>query len=156
VDRHHAPVDGRCRWRPPHRGDNNDLLPGRHCTSLDDALTIFADEPLLFRPGTNYRFAIYGWILLTAVVEGAAQEPFHTFMTRDVFEPLGMKRTAIEETDEGDDLTAFYGPRAFMRSALGLHEASANDYACYAGAGAFLSTPSDLVRLGSAMVKPAS
>lgn len=136
------------------RGDNNDLLPGRHCMGLDDALTIFADEPLLFRPGTNYRFAIYGWILLTAVVEGAAEEPFHTFMTRDVFEPLGMERTAIEETDEAEDVTSFYFPRAFMRSALGLQEASANDYSCYAGAGAFLSTPSDLVRLGSATVKP--
>ena len=28
------------------------------------------------------------------------------------------------------------------------------DYSCFAGAGAFLSTPSDLVRLGSAMLKP--
>ena len=28
------------------------------------------------------------------------------------------------------------------------------DYSCLAGAGAFLSTPTDLVRLGSAMLKP--
>ena len=35
------------------RGDNNDLVPGRHCASLDEALSIFAGEPLLFRPGTD-------------------------------------------------------------------------------------------------------
>ena len=39
-----------------------------------------------FEPGTNYRFSTYGWILLSAVVEGASGEPFPTFMRREVFE----------------------------------------------------------------------
>jgi len=37
---------------------------------------------------------------------------------------------------------------------LGVEEATRPDYSCLAGAGAFLSTPTDLVRLGSAMLKP--
>jgi CubicO group peptidase (beta-lactamase class C family) len=37
---------------------------------------------------------------------------------------------------------------------LGVEDANPADYSCWAGAGAFLSTPSDLVRLGSAMIKP--
>jgi len=41
-----------------------------------------------------------------------------------------------------------------MRSRLGLQTGPGADYSCFAGAGAFLSTPSDLVRLGSAMLKP--
>ena len=41
-----------------------------------------------------------------------------------------------------------------MRPDLGLQDAPAADYSCFAGAGAFLSTPSDLVRFGSAMLKP--
>jgi CubicO group peptidase (beta-lactamase class C family) len=41
-----------------------------------------------------------------------------------------------------------------MRTDLGLQDASPADYSCWAGAGAFLSTPSDLVRFGSAMQKP--
>lgn len=41
-----------------------------------------------------------------------------------------------------------------MRPELGLQDASPADYSCWAGAGAFLSTPSDLVRLGAAMLKP--
>ena len=41
-----------------------------------------------------------------------------------------------------------------MRADLGLQTAPAADYSCFFGAGAFLSTPLDLVRLGSAMVKP--
>ena len=41
-----------------------------------------------------------------------------------------------------------------MRTGLGLQDAPPADYSCFAGAGAFLSTPSDLVRFGSAMLKP--
>lgn len=136
------------------RGDNNDLLPGRHCTNLQEALAIVADEPLLFRPGTQYRFAFYGWLLVTAAVEGAAMQPFATFMAREVFAPLRMTRTALEGTDELRDTTSFYGPRVMLNTALGLDAATGADYSCYFGAGAFLSTPSDLVRLGSAMIKP--
>ena len=135
------------------RGDNNDLVPGRHCASLDEALSIFAGEPLLFRPGTEYRYSIYGWVLASAVVAGAAGEPFPAFMTREVFEPLGMESTVLEEADEVPD-TSFYSPRSFMRTGLGVEDAPLMDYSCFAGAGAFLSTPSDLVRFGSAMLKP--
>jgi CubicO group peptidase (beta-lactamase class C family) len=60
-------------------------------------------------------------------------------MVRQVFEPLAMERTAVAET-EGLDGVAHQGRRP--------------DYSCVAGAGAFLSTPTDLVRLGSAMLKP--
>jgi len=41
-----------------------------------------------------------------------------------------------------------------MNPSLGLEAGPGADYSCFAGAGAFLSTPSDLVRLGSAMLKP--
>jgi len=136
------------------RGDNNDLLPGRHCTNLQEALSIVASEPLLFRPGTRYRFAFYGWLLVTAAVEGAAMQPFATFMAREVFVPLGMTRTALEGAAELRDTTSFYGPRVMLNTALGLNAATGADYSCYFGAGAFLSTPSDLVRLGSAMIEP--
>jgi CubicO group peptidase (beta-lactamase class C family) len=41
-----------------------------------------------------------------------------------------------------------------MRTDLGLQDALRADYSCWAGAGAFLSTPSDLVKFGSAMLRP--
>jgi serine beta-lactamase-like protein LACTB, mitochondrial len=137
------------------RGDNNDAMPGRHCASLDEALTLFAGEPLMFRPGSEYRYSIYGWILVSAVVEGAAGEPFPAFMTRELFEPLGMERTVLEKADGvPEGTTSFYGPRTAMRTELGVEEVSPAHYSCLAGAGAFLSTPSDLVRFGSAIQKP--
>ena len=136
------------------RGDNNDNPPRGHCTNLDEALETFAGEPLLFEPGTKYRFSNHGWILLSAVVEGASGEPFPTFMRREVFEPLGMDRTVLEGAEKDPDTVSLYFPRTSMGANVGLQDAPAVDYSCLAGAGAFLSTPSDLVRLGSAMLKP--
>lgn len=137
-----------------HRRGGNESLPGRHCDSLGEALEIFAGDPLLFRPGTEYRYSVYGWILVSAVVEGAAGELFGTFMAREVFHPLGMERTVLDAVDGVPGRASLYFPRMSMRTELGLQDAPAADYSCWAGAGAFLSTPSDLVRLGSAMLKP--
>jgi serine beta-lactamase-like protein LACTB len=136
------------------RGDNNDAMPERHCGSLSEAVAMLADEPLLFEPGTQHRYSVWGWILVSAAVEGAAREPFAHFMIRQVFEPLAMERTVVAETEGLDDVTSFYGPSFFLRTRLGVSVASPADYSCLAGAGAFLSTPTDLVRLGSAMLKP--
>jgi CubicO group peptidase (beta-lactamase class C family) len=122
------------------RGDNNDAMPVSHCASLEEAVAMLAGDPLLFEPGTQYRYSIWGWVLVSAVIEGAAGETFDRFMVRQVFEPLGMERTELAEIEGLDDVAHGTGRRP--------------DYSCVAGGGAFLSTPSDLVRLGSTMVKP--
>ena len=121
------------------RGDNNDAMPVSHCESVDDAVAMLVDDPLLFEPGTQHRYSIWGWVLVSAVIDGAAGQPFPSFMAHQVFEPLAMTRTSVAETEGLDDV-AHRGPRP--------------DYSCVAGGGAFLSTPTDLVRLGSAMLRP--
>ena len=50
------------------RGDANDQMPRGRCRNVNEALETFATEPLLFEPGTNYRFSTSGWILLSAAV----------------------------------------------------------------------------------------
>jgi serine beta-lactamase-like protein LACTB, mitochondrial len=135
------------------RGDNNDAMPTEHCASLDEAVALFADDPLLFEPGAQHRYSIYGWTLVSAVVERAAGEPFARFMVRQVFEPLAMERTVVSETVGLEGVTSL-SPRSLFGKRFGVEEASRPDYSCLAGAGAFLSTPTDLVRLGSAVLKP--
>jgi CubicO group peptidase (beta-lactamase class C family) len=122
------------------RGDNNDAMPDSHCESVDEAVEMLAGDPLLFEPGTQYRYSIWGWVLVSAAIEGASGEAFDGFMARQVFEPLGMGRTVAAEVDGLEDVAHGTGPPP--------------DYSCVAGGGAFLSTPSDLVRLGSTMVTP--
>src|SRR5262245_7312099 len=136
------------------RGDNNDQLPRGDCASLDEALKMIAAEPLLFEPGTTYRFSTNGWILVSALVEGAAGEPFDTFMTREVFKPLDMDSTVLEGNTPVSDTTTFYFPRAAELPKLGAEPAPLRHNSCLFGAAAYLSTPVDLARFGSAMLKP--
>jgi CubicO group peptidase (beta-lactamase class C family) len=75
-------------------------------------------------------------------------------MDREVFQPLAMTRTVLAETAGRDIATADYRPRTIVRNPLDDDDWSPPEYSCLAGAGAFASTPTDLVRLGSAMLKP--
>jgi len=132
-------------------GDEGPLFSVR-CERPVEALRHFADRPLLFEPGTQYRYSSYGWILVSAAVEAAADEPFLTFMRQQIFEPLGMDDTRADSTSEPtQDQATPYFPRFAADPRWGLHLMRPIDSSCYAGSGAFLSTPSDLVRFGLAI-----
>ena len=132
-------------------GDEGPLLSKR-CERPVEGLPSFAERPLLFEPGTQYRYSSYGWIVVSAAVEAAADEPFLTFMRKQVFEPLGMDDTTADSATEPiPDRATFYFPRFGADPRYGLHLMRPIDYSCYAGSSAFLSTPSDLVRFGIAI-----
>jgi CubicO group peptidase (beta-lactamase class C family) len=132
-------------------GDEGPLFSQR-CERPVEGLQAFAERSLLFEPGTQYRYSSYGWILVSAAVEAAADEPFVTFMQKQILEPLGMDDTRADSaTDEIPDRATSYFPRYSADPRYGLHLMREIDYSCYAGASAFLSTPSDLVRFGMAI-----
>jgi len=136
------------------RSDGGDEGPlfARHCERPIEGLRAFADRELLFEPGTQYRYSRYGWILVSAAVEAAAGEPFLTFMQEQIFDPLGMRDTRAESaTKPIPDRATFYFPRFAADPRYGPDPMREIDLSCYAGAGAFLSTPSDLVRFGMAI-----
>jgi serine beta-lactamase-like protein LACTB len=132
-------------------GDEGPLFSVR-CERPVEALPHFAESSLLFEPGTRYRYSSYGWILLSAAVEAAADQPFLTFMRQHVFDPLGMRDTMADSAIQPiPDRVTFYFPRFAADPAYGLHLMRDIDYSCYAGSSVFLSTPSDLVRFGMAI-----
>jgi CubicO group peptidase (beta-lactamase class C family) len=132
-------------------GDEGPLLSAR-CERSVEGLQYFAERSLLFEPGTQYRYSSYGWILVSAAVEAAADEPIFTFMRKQIFEPLGMDDTRADSATEPiPDRATFYFPRFAADPRYGLHLTREIDYSCYAGSSALLSTPSDLVRFGMAI-----
>jgi len=137
------------------RGEAESL---RRTGCADDAerLAQFAGDLLLFRPGTEVSHSAYGWVLVGAVVATVANEPFRDFVQREILEPLGMESTAPDLSGRTDPGTAhFYYPRMMLDPRLGLQDAPEVDLSCILPAAGFLSTPSDLVRLGAAMLEDA-
>lgn len=132
-------------------GDEGPLLSKR-CERTVEGLQYFAKDSLLFEPGTQYRYSSYGWILVSAAVEAAADERFFRFMRQQIFEPLGMDDTRADSATEPiPNRATFYFPRFGADPRYGLHLMREIDYSCYAGSSAFLSTPSDLVRFALAI-----
>ena len=180
---------------------DNRPLSRQRCERTAEAMPHVADGGLLFEPGSEYRYSSYGWILVSAAIEGAADQPFLTFMRQRIFEPLGMHDTGAESVKEenpehvgepGEDPPPFTLVRHVILQPLGigvdhakagksptpatfyargfgykpvlrhsLHVRPPRNLSCYAGALAFLSTPSDLVRFGlsinnGTLLKPAT
>lgn len=128
------------------------VLTSSHCEHPADAVALFAKEPLLFQPVTQYSDSTFGWVLLSAVVDAAADKPFETFLNERVFRPLGMVDTFKESVTEPPSHAATsYNPRFAANPTYGLRLLPKFDYSCHAGSNGFLSTPSDLVRFGLAI-----
>jgi CubicO group peptidase (beta-lactamase class C family) len=121
--------------------------PMVHCERAAEGLESFANDPLLFQPETKYHYSTYGWVVISAAIEAAAGESFFQFMRANLFEPLGMLHTTWDSATEAspDRVTSY------VRGNLGREITTGVDYSCFAGGGAFLSTPSDLVRFGMAL-----
>ena len=128
--------------------DEELLYMRTHCESPLDGLELFADDPLRFAPGTRYLFSSYGWTLVGAVVEAAAGERFLDFMQREVYDPSDMRDTVFDDVlQPAARRTHFYWP---FGGGNAVEDAAAGDNSCIQGAGALLSTPSDVVRFGLA------
>jgi serine beta-lactamase-like protein LACTB len=131
---------------------DNGVLTSSHCKRPAEAVALFAKEPLLFQPGTQYSDSTFGWVLLSAVVEAAADRPFVTFLNERILHPLGMPDTFKElVTDPPPDAVTSYNPRFAANPTYGLTPLPKFDYSCHSGSNGFLSTPSDLVRFGMAI-----
>ncbi len=122
-----------------------------HYPDVESGLAIFAADPLLFEPGTEYTYSSYGWNLLSAVMEGASGEAFLTFMAVEVFEPLGMEQTIPDVAQESvPQRTVFYELDDDGVPRVAPHVDNSYKWA----GGGFLSTPSDLVRFSSSVLEP--
>ena len=128
-----------------HYEDGRPLSQKRYA-SVAESFELFADKPLLHRPGTRYRYSSYGYVLLSAVIEAAARAPFLEHMQRYVFDPLGMTSTSPEYGREVHPRRAAF----YVRKAGQLQAAPFKDFSYIWAAGGFLTTPADLVRFGDA------
>jgi serine beta-lactamase-like protein LACTB len=114
--------------------------------SVSDGLTIFKDEPLQVLPGTEFVYSTYGYNLLSAVVERAADQEFLAYMSEHVFEPLGMNQTVADHVFPIiSNRSRYY---AIEEGEL-VNTPWVDNSNKWAGGG-LLSTSEDLVRFGSA------
>ncbi len=65
----------------------------RHFSSMQESLQLFANDPLVAKPGTKFNYSTYGYTVVGCVLEGAASEKFIDYLRKNVFEPAEMGQT---------------------------------------------------------------
>ena len=68
--------------------------------SLRDTAKEAAAQPLLFEPGTAMKYSNTGIDIGAAVIEVVTGKPWDVFLKERVLDPLGMKDTTFQPTDE--------------------------------------------------------
>jgi CubicO group peptidase (beta-lactamase class C family) len=137
----------------------DEFLSARHYKDVTESLSMFSGDSLLSRPGDRFFYSTYGFVLVSAVVEGAAKEPFLAFMQRRVFDPIGMRNTIAEFPDSLiPNRARFYTRRDSVSPTVNAPYVDQSNK--WAGGG-YLSTTQDLALFGDAMiigkiVKPAT
>jgi CubicO group peptidase (beta-lactamase class C family) len=71
-----------------------DLLP------LRDAVRSYAETPLLFQPGTKYKYSNAGINTAGRLIEVLSGMPYEEFLDKRLFAPLGMKDTTFWLNEE--------------------------------------------------------
>jgi serine beta-lactamase-like protein LACTB, mitochondrial len=131
--------------------NGDEFLIQKHYDNVLDGLKIFENDPLVSAPGTGFHYSSYGFNLLSAVIESASGEKFLDYMQRHVFDAIGLAHTTPDQNVKiVEERSRFYEKEKDGT----LENAPYVDNSYKWAGGGFLSTSEDLVRFGSAMLRP--
>jgi CubicO group peptidase (beta-lactamase class C family) len=144
-------------YNPDGKGD----IPedsAKHFATMEESLQIFANDPLVAKPGTKFHYSTYGYTILGCVLEGAASEKYVDYVRENVFEPARMK-----ETQEDNSFAVIpHRTRWYHKDKAGVvQNAGVLDSSYKIPGGGLISSADDMARFGIAimankLLKPAT
>lgn len=121
----------------------------KHFASMEDALKIFAGDPLVATPGSKFHYSTYGYTVVGCVLEGAAAQKYADYVRENVLRPAGMEHT------QADDFFAVVAHRArwYHKDATGaVRNAGVLDSSYKIPGGGLLSSADDMARFEAAIL----
>jgi serine beta-lactamase-like protein LACTB len=115
--------------------------------SLQEAIKLFKDDPLLYKPGEYSSYSSYATNLLQGVIEAATTMPFEDYMRRHVWEPAGMLSTAFDIPER----VVPHRARSYRQANGRTSNTPYGDLTYKFAGGGMISTAEDLVRLSVAI-----
>lgn len=129
----------------PHYQDRDADRGGIHYPSQRDAVAIFADRPLLSAPGTTYEYSSWGYTLLGAMVEEAADERLIDYVPGTIAPGLSIGADATDGDDPRASIAYDFADKRPMR-------APRHDFSYTWGGGGLMGSAEGLARFGGAML----
>ncbi|BDU72538.1 serine hydrolase domain-containing protein [Mesoterricola silvestris] len=118
-----------------------------HPWNLAQVIDWFKDQPVRGQPGEVWSYSNAGYTLLAAVIEKVSGKDFATFLREELFRPLGMAATGVDQHED------ILGRRAdgYVKDENGVKRVSYRDMPFMNGAGSLYSTVGDLLRWDRAL-----
>jgi serine beta-lactamase-like protein LACTB len=120
----------------------------KHYEFMSDGFAIFANDPLLFEPGTKYSYSTYGYTVVGCVIEGASGEKFGAYVAQHVFKPAGMAHTFV---DDVYDIVP-HRARGYTKIDKKVKNTGLMDSSYKIPGGGFVTTAEDLVNFTQALM----
>ncbi|MBK8555435.1 MAG: beta-lactamase family protein [Lewinellaceae bacterium] len=117
--------------------------------TLEDAMKVFQDRPLLFEPGTNFFYTSYGYVVLGRIIEKISGQSFEAYMQINIWDKAGMRHTGIEKVG----VTYPNKSCLYHRKKRRAKPAKQNDLSNRIPAGGFYSTVGDMLKFGNALLE---
>lgn len=131
-----------------HYKSDEEFNSTRFYASINEGLSMFKDDPLLFEPGTKYNYTTHGYSVLGCVVEGASGQSFADFVVENVFKPAAMEHIRVDSVADIIPNRA-QGYRITDKGVLTNSPLADNSYKVPGGG--FVSTAEDLARFAVAL-----
>lgn len=128
------------------RTTNDEFILNKRMT-ITEGLDLFKDDPLLFEPSTQFAYNTFGYVLLSEIMQKAANKDFYTMVRDAVFLPLRLENTTLDASNAIPPNTTH-----FFRTKRILSHPVANEYKV--AGGGFLSTSEDITRFGHELITP--
>ncbi len=134
-------------WKPPVFTENG---LNHEYESIQDSLSIFIHDPLLFPPDEGFEYSTYGYTLASYVLEQATGKTFLKLLNDELAAPLSLTTLAADRQGEAmTERTSDY-ISALRRLAIFPSPQTNSSYK-WAGGG-LIATPEDLARFGAALL----
>lgn len=113
--------------------------------SITEGVNLFKNDPLLFKPSTQFSYNTFGFVLLSEIMQKVSKTDFNEFVKKSVFEPLKMTNTMLDDSEKDlENKTNFYKEKRVLSTPV------ANEYKV--AGGGFLSTSEDLIKFGEEII----
>ena len=121
----------------------------RHFATTQESLQLFANDPLVAKPGTKFNYSTYGYTLIGCILEGATSQNYFDFVYDNVLAPARMYNT------QPDNFFALiqHRTRFYHRDKSGvLHNAGVLDSSYKIPGGGLISSADDMASFAAAML----
>ena len=124
------------------------LLEFRHFDTFEEATRLWRDDPLVFDPGSSWKYSSHAHNLQHGIVESASGEAYEEYLKHNVFEPAGMMATQFDVPSR----VVHKRGRGYIRDEMGrfINVPPTDPSFKYAGGG-IISNVEDMVRLALAI-----